>query len=96
MPPGWLICSGIASGGIASSGMTTIGNGSTKGPGDGGAAGSGDNLVDGESNVGTMQQCFVGGSVVLTMDSVEVEGELLRCTMGNDVGGGAIQVAVYM
>ena len=36
----------MTSGGIASLGMPTIGNGSTKGPGDGGAAGNGDNLVD--------------------------------------------------
>ena len=36
------------------------------------------------------------GSVVLTMDSVEVEGELVRPTTGTDVGGGAIWVAVYM
>ena len=55
MPPSWLICSGMASGGIASLGMTTIRNGSTEGPGDGGVAGSGGNLVDGGSNVGTMQ-----------------------------------------
>ena len=55
MPPGWLTHSGRTSGGIASSEMTTIGNGSTMGPGDGGVAGSGDNLVDGGSNVGAMQ-----------------------------------------
>ena len=30
------------------------------------------------------------------MDSVEVEGELVRPTMGTDVGGGAIWMAVYM
>ena len=53
MPPSWLIHSGTASGGIASLEMTTFGNGSTKGPGDGAVAGSGDDLADGGSNVGT-------------------------------------------
>ena len=76
-------------GGIANLGMTAIRNGSTEGPGDGGAAGSGD-------NVGTMQQHFVGGSAVFTVDNVEVEGELVIPNTGIDVGGGAIWVSVEM
>ena len=96
MPPSWLIHSGRTLGGIVSLGMTTIRNCSTKEPGDGGAASSGEDLVDGGSNVGATQQCFVGGSFVLTTDSVEVEGEMVRPTMGTDVGEGAIWVVVYM
>ena len=41
--------------GIANLGMTTIRNGSTEGPGYGGAVGSGGNLVNGGSNVGNTQ-----------------------------------------
>ena len=79
----------MTSGGIANLGTTTIRNGFTKGPGDGGAAGSGD-------DVGTMQWHFVGGSAVFTMDGVKMEGELVRPNMGIDVGGGAIYVSVEM
>ena len=70
-------------------GMTTIRNGSTEGLGDGGVAGSGD-------DVGTMQCCFVGGSAAFTMDGVEVEGELVRPNTEIDVGGDAIWVSVEM
>ena len=52
---GWLICSDMNSGGKASSGMTITGDGSTEGPGDGGVAGSGGDLVDAGSNIGTTQ-----------------------------------------
>ena len=54
MPPGWLICSGIASGGMASSGMTTVRKCFTEGPGDGRLSGSGDDLADGWIKVGTV------------------------------------------
>ena len=52
--PGWLIHSGIASGGMASLGMTTMRKGFTEGPGDGGLSGSGDDLADGWIKVGTI------------------------------------------
>ena len=51
----------MASGGIASLGTTTIGNGSTEGPGDGEEAGSGNNLVDGGSNIGDHMTVFCWG-----------------------------------
>ena len=53
-PPGWLICSGIASGGMTSSEMTTVRKGLTEGLGHGGLSGSGDDSVDSWIKVGTI------------------------------------------
>ena len=58
-------------------------------------SGGGDDLADGWSNVGTIQHHFDGISVVLTTDSTDEEEQLVRPTMGTDVGGGAIWVVVY-
>ena len=78
--------------------MTTVGNETsfTEGPGDGGLSGSRNDSVDGWSNVGTIQRCFDGVSVILTTDSTKEEEELVRPTTGTDVGGGGIWVVVYV
>ena len=96
-PPGWLIHSGIASGGMATLTTTTVRNeaGFTERLGDGGLSGSGGDL-DVWSDVGTMQHCFDGISVISLIDSTDEEEELVRPTMGTDVGGGAIQVVIYV
>ena len=82
---------------MASLGTTTVRNenGFTARPGDGGLSGSGDDLVDGWSNMGTIQHHFGGVSVILTTDGTKEEEELVRPTMGTDVGGGAICIVVY-
>ena len=53
-PPSWLICSGIASGGMTSSGMITVRRDFTEEPGDGGVSGSEDDLADSWIKVGTI------------------------------------------
>ena len=60
-----------------------------------GLSGSGDDLADGWSNVGTIWHHFDGVSVISTTDGTTEEEELVRPTMGTDVGGGAISVVVY-